>query len=87
MRSVGDLFRRWRLAPFLALGAALIWLGPRPSHAGAFLQKPDEGVLIVTGTFTDSVRAYDRAGHLVPVAHWRKFAPLGSKLTWDRMVN
>lgn len=55
--------------------------GGERANAGSFLQKPGEGVAIVGGAFTDAVRAYDALGRLVPVAHWRKFAPLGSKLT------
>ena len=43
------------------------------ADAGAFLQPPDQGILIMGGAFTDAVRAYDSAGRLVPVAHWRKF--------------
>lgn len=41
--------------------------------AGAFLQPPGEGLVIVGGAFTDAVRAYDASGRLVPVAPWRKF--------------
>ena len=43
------------------------------ADAGAFLQPPDQGILIMGGAFTDAVRAYDSFGRLVPVAHWRKF--------------
>ncbi len=65
-----------------ALFAGLLALVlPDAVLAGAFLQKPGEGVVIVGGAFTDAVRAYDAIGRLVPVAPWRKFAPLGSNLT------
>ena len=56
-----------RLAGLLALVCAT------SVQAGAFLQKPGEGVIIAGGAFTDAVRAYDSIGRLVPVAPWRKF--------------
>lgn len=54
--------------------AALLGLClPLTARAGAFLEKPGEGIVIATGSFTDAVRAYDSLGRLVPVAPWRKF--------------
>ena len=61
----------FRLLRAAILGVLLF--GSPAVRAGAFLQKPGEGIVIVGGAFTDAVRAYDSAGRLVPVAHWRKF--------------
>lgn len=40
--------------------------------AGAFLQPPDQGIVIVGGAFAEAKRAYDPYGRLAPVAAWRK---------------
>lgn len=58
----------WRVVVALAFLCTSV-----AAEAGAFLQKPDEGILIMGGAFTDAVRAYDALGRLVPVAPWRKF--------------
>ena len=44
-----------------------------PARAGAFTLHEGEGLVIVGGTFSDAVRAYDASGRLVPVGAWRKF--------------
>lgn len=56
-----------------AAAASLIVMIAAVAQAGAFMQNPGEGVAIAGGAFTDAVRAYDRAGRLIPVAPWRKF--------------
>ena len=56
-----------------AAGALVVLCASVGAEAGAFLQKPDEGIVIMGGAFTDAVRAYDAFGRLVPVAAWRKF--------------
>ena len=45
--------------------------------AGAFLQPPGEGQIIVTSTFTDSLQAFDRTGRVVPVLGYRKLEITG----------
>jgi hypothetical protein len=51
------------------------------ARAGAWLQPPAEGEVILGGSFSDSLRAYDVRGRLAPLASYKKFAALGSKLT------
>ena len=69
-RGIRACHRRWLGA---CLAGLLAVVCSRSVQAGAFLQKPGEGVIIVGGAFTDAVRAYDAIGRLVPVAPWRKF--------------
>lgn len=69
---------RWSVSGILSAvrggtAALLLVCSCLVADAGAFLQPPDQGILIMGGAFTDAVRAYDSAGRLVPVAHWRKF--------------
>ncbi|MEA2838737.1 MAG: protein XagA [Methylobacteriaceae bacterium] len=66
----------------LAFGAML--LVAAGAQAGAWLEPPGQGEVILGGTFSDSLRSYDVRGRLAPVSSYRKFAVLGSKLTLDR---
>jgi hypothetical protein len=63
----------------LAFGALMLAAGG--AHAGAWLEPPGQGEVILGGTFSDSLRSYDGNGRLAPVASYKKFAALGSKLT------
>lgn len=69
------MLRLWRAKVYAAaVVTGLLGLsGATPVSAGAFLEKPGEGAAIIGGAFTDTVRAYDRYGRLVPVAPWQKF--------------
>ncbi len=65
---------RRRSIGILRLALATLAAASSPgAFAGAFLQAPDQGIVIAGGAFSDAVRAYDAAGRLVPVAAWRKF--------------
>jgi hypothetical protein len=55
----------------LAFGALLL-LAPQ-AQAGAWLEPPGRGELIVGGGFSDSLRSYDGRGRLAPVSSYRKF--------------
>ncbi len=46
--------------------------GFHAARAGAFMEAPGAGQIIVTSTFTDSTRAFDAAGRVVPVLGYRK---------------
>ena len=55
----------------LAFGMVLlIAIGAR---AGAWLEPPGQGEVILGGTFSDSLRAYDVNGRLAPVSSYKKF--------------
>jgi hypothetical protein len=43
------------------------------ARAGAWLQPPGEGEVILGGSFSDSLRAYDVRGRLAPVFSYKKF--------------
>ncbi len=51
------------------------------ARAGAWLEPPGQGQVILGGTFADALHAYDGNGRLAPLASYKKFAALGSKLT------
>ncbi|MGO9133411.1 MAG: hypothetical protein ACLP8A_05085 [Methylovirgula sp.] len=44
-----------------------------PALAGAFLAPPGEGVIITATSFSDSTRAFDSNGKLIPIPAYRKF--------------
>lgn len=44
-----------------------------PARASAFLEPANQGQIITTTTFSDSTRAFDKSGNLIPVASYRKF--------------
>lgn len=58
----------WRLA-----GALCVCLNGAPVRAGAFLQEPGKGQIIITSRFEQSDRHFDGAGKLQPVRAYRKF--------------
>jgi hypothetical protein len=55
----------------LAFGAFL--LTTAEAQAGAWLEPPGQGEVILGGTFSDSLRAYDVNGRVAPVASYKKF--------------
>jgi hypothetical protein len=55
---------------FLSL---LLFLGPRPAFAGAWLMPPGEGQIIASTAFSTSTRAFNRNGQLIPVPSYQKF--------------
>lgn len=50
-----------------------LWAERDGACAGAFMQEPGKGQLIVTSTFDRSDRFFDAAGRLQPLAQYRKF--------------
>jgi hypothetical protein len=57
--------------PVLAFGALLLLAAG--AQAGAWLEPPGQGEVILGGTFSDSLRAYDVRGRLAPVSSYKKF--------------
>ena len=55
----------------LAFGTLLL-VAPE-ARAGAWLEPPGQGEIILGGTFSDSLRAYDVNGRLAPVSSYKKF--------------
>jgi protein XagA len=43
------------------------------AQAGAWLEPPGQGEVILGGTFSDSLRAYDVNGRLAPISSYKKF--------------
>lgn len=64
--------------PFVVILAAL---SAQPAAAGALLMEEGAGEIIVTSTFADASKAYDKHGHLIRTPSCGKFAVLGSKHT------
>jgi hypothetical protein len=54
-------------------GLALLCYMPHPVVAGAFLTPPGQGEIIAATEFSDSARAFDKNGKLIPVPSYRKF--------------
>ena len=65
----------WRLLPAsLLLASAMIGSGGvERAWGGAWLLPPGEGQAIVYSTFSDTTRAFDSQGRLVPIQQYRKF--------------
>jgi hypothetical protein len=55
---------------FLALVVFL--LATTDADAGAWLEPPGQGQVILGGTFSDSLRSYDLGGRLAPVSSYKK---------------
>jgi len=55
----------------LAFGTLL--LVAAEARAGAWREPPGQGEIILGGTFSDSLRAYDVNGRLAPVSSYKKF--------------
>ena len=55
----------------LAFGTLL--LVAAEARAGAWLEPPGQGEIILGGTFSDSLRADDVNGRLAPVSSYKKF--------------
>ena len=64
--------------PFVLI---LVALFAQPAAAGALLMEEGAGEVIVTSTFADANKAYDRHRHLRRTPSYGKFAVLGSKNT------
>ncbi len=60
--------------PFLVIVAALC---AEPAAAGALLMDEGAGEIIVTSTFADANKAYDRHGHLIRTPSYGKFEAAG----------
>jgi hypothetical protein len=63
---------RFPLALIAAAGG-FIGAGIETAWGGAWLMPPGEGQVIADTFFSDSTRAFDAQGHLVPVPSYRKF--------------
>jgi hypothetical protein len=57
---------QWVCAIVLALAV------PTASRAGAFLQRPGEGIAILSTSFAEAHKAYDSLGRVVPAPAYRK---------------
>ncbi|MBV8849961.1 MAG: hypothetical protein JOZ16_10310 [Methylobacteriaceae bacterium] len=55
----------------LAFGACLIFTAG--AQAGPWLEPPGQGQVILGGTFSDSLQAYDANGRLAPISSYKKF--------------
>jgi hypothetical protein len=71
-----------RLVCLRILAFSALLLIAAGAQAGAWLEPPGQGEVILGGTFSDSLRSYDVRGRLAPVSAYKKFAALGSKLTY-----
>ncbi len=58
------------MLPLIAAGFAAVAV---PAKAGAFLAPPGEGEIITAASFSDSTRAFDSDGKLVPIPPYQKF--------------
>jgi hypothetical protein len=65
--------RRSLLNGLLFATAGIERSGVGAAFAGAWLLAPGEGQAIVYSGFSDSTRAFDAQGHLVPVRQYKKF--------------
>jgi hypothetical protein len=64
---------RFLLASSLLASAVVVGGSIKEAWGGAWLMPPDEGQAIVYSDFSDSNRAFDSQGHLIPVQQYRKF--------------
>ena len=62
-----------RLARLRILVTSVILFLAAGARAGAWLEPPGQGEVILGGTFSDSLRAYDANGRLAPVSSYKKF--------------
>ena len=65
----------------LAAAGGLTGGGIEAAWGGAWLMPPGEGQIIADTSFSDSTRAFDANGHLIPVPSYRKFE-LGTYLEY-----
>jgi protein XagA len=63
--------RSW--ARFCSCAAALSIFYSTACRAGAFLQRPGEGIVILSTSFADAHKAYDARGKLVAASSYAKF--------------
>jgi len=57
----------------LAAGVGIGSGGIEPAWGGAWLLAPGDGQAIVYSAFSDSARAFDAHGNLIPVRQYKKF--------------
>jgi hypothetical protein len=62
-----------RLVCLRILAFSALLFATAGARAGAWLQPPGEGEIILGGSLSDSLRAYDVRGRLAPVASYKKF--------------
>jgi protein XagA len=62
-----------RMVCLRLLASGAILLLATGARAGAWLEPPGQGEVILGGTFSDSLRAYDVNGRLAPVSSYKKF--------------
>jgi hypothetical protein len=76
VRAKGNFGLPRKRAALLACGAfAAVVAGalPEPVRAGAWLQPPGNGQIIAGAAFSQSTRAFNSRGRLVPVPYYKKF--------------
>jgi hypothetical protein len=57
----------------MACAGGVIGTGIDAAWSGAWLMPPGDGQVIAYAAFSDSTRAFDAHGHLIPVAAYKKF--------------
>src|SRR3954451_23627826 len=62
-----------RLACLRILGFGAILIATAAAQAGPWLEPPGQGQVILGGSFSDSLRAFDLRGRLAPVTPYKKF--------------
>lgn len=67
--------RTGRLVVIFSFFAAAVFggIGVKPAWGGAWLMPPGKGQIIVYAAFSDSTRAFDAQGRLIPVPEYKKF--------------
>src|SRR5436305_6626076 len=65
--------RVMRLVRLSILVISAVLLVSAGAQGGAWLEPPGQGEVILGGTFSDSLRAYDVNGRLAPVSSYKKF--------------
>ncbi|GAC1338212.1 MAG: hypothetical protein NVSMB26_25660 [Beijerinckiaceae bacterium] len=62
-----------RFGALRLLWFAALLLAASRAESGAFLEPPSQGQMILSGGFSDPIRAYDLRGRLAPISYYRKF--------------
>lgn len=71
--SDAPLWGRAVRASARVFGGAALAIGSDPSFAGAWLMPPGAGQIIASTAFSESTRAFNAQGQLIPVPSYRKF--------------
>ena len=66
----------------IAAASGFIGAGIEAAWGGAWLMPPGDGQVIADTFFSDSTRAFDASGHLIPVPSYRKFE-VGTYIEYD----